>query len=298
MYHRITTSMASFCRRRPPSEAMELVVAAGFDGLDFPLSVYSSEPDAPLRQDSWRQWAVETARAAERMMLPVVQAHAPWEQGIGDGFRYEAPWDIFERVMEACRLLGCRNLVFHPLRQPERVDSLAMRQRIHDYNVRWFHDLLPWAERYDIIINLENTFDSHHVQQPNDPPYPYTRAEDMLALQRDIGSSRVMLCLDTGHANIEGQDVPAMIRAFRGELATVHLNDNYGRIRPIYEDLHLYPGSGLLDWSEIFAALREIGFSGAYNIEPIAALKRQTDPVRRVALRSAADIVRILSKNM
>lgn len=298
MYRRITTSMASFCRNRPPEEAMRMVAEAGFEGLDFPLSVYADGYGAPLTGDNWRRWAIETAVCAERLRLPVVQAHAPWGQPIGDGFRYEAPWDIFERVMEVCHILGCRNLIFHPLRQPDRVDSAAMRQRIHDYNVRWFHDLLPWAERYDIVINLENTFDSHHVQRPSDPPYPYTRAEDMLALQRDIGSSRVMLCLDTGHANIEAQDVPAMIRAYRGELATVHLNDNYGRIGPIYEDLHLFPGSGLLDWSAIFSALREIGFSGAYNMEPIAALKRQPDELRHISLRAAATILRSLAEKM
>lgn len=89
-----------------------------------------------------------------------------------------------------------------------------------------------------------------------------------------------------------------MIRAYRGELATVHLNDNYGRIGPIYEDLHLFPGSGLLDWSAIFAALREIGFSGAYNMEPIAALKRQPDELRRISLRAAATILRSLAEKM
>lgn len=296
MYHPISTSMASFCRGRLPEEAMALVAAAGYDGLDFPLSVYSSHEGDPLFRDDWRQWLDRAVRASERLHLPVVQAHAPWEQRIADLNRYEAPWSIYERVMEACAVLGCKQLIFHPLRQLDRVDSLAMRGRIHDYNVRWFHDLLLWADRFDIIINLENTFDSHHVQKPGDLPYPYTTAEDMLALQRDIGSRRVMLCLDTGHANIEAQDVPAMIRAFRGELATVHLNDNYGRIGPIYEDLHLFPGSGRLEWQPIFAALRGIGFNGAYNIEPIAELKRQTDDLRQIALRAAADTLRILAK--
>lgn len=277
---------------------MRLVARAGFEGLDFPLSVYSTEPDSPLQGSAWREWAVEAAKAAERCGLPVVQAHAPWHQRMDAGLRYEAPWEIFGRVMEACHILGCRHLIFHPQRQLARVDSAALRSRIHDYNVRWFRALLPLAERFDIVINLENTFDSHHVQGPSDPPYPYTRAEDLLALQRDIGSSRVMLCLDTGHANIEAQDVPAMIRAYGDSLATVHLNDNYGRIGPIYEDLHLYPGSGLLDWNAIFAALRETGFSGAYNMEPIAQLKRQTDELRLISLRAAANILRTLAGNM
>lgn len=294
----ISTSMASFCRGRAPEEAMRLVRDAGFDGLDFPLSVYSSDPDAPLQQDDWREWTAEAARAAGRCGLKIVQAHAPWHQRVDENLRYEAPWEIFARVMEACHMLGCRQLIFHPLRQPLRVDSAALRERIHAYNVRWFRALLPLAERFDLIINLENTFDSHHVQRPGDAPYPYARAEELLALQRDIGSDRVMLCFDTGHANIEGQNIPAMIRAYGSRLATVHLNDNYGRIGPIYEDLHLYPGSGLLDWPAIFAALRDVGFSGAYNMEPIAQLKRQPDDIRRISLRAAADILRILAGNI
>ena len=53
-----------------------------------------------------------------------------------------------------------------------------------------------------------------------------------------------------------------MIRAWRGNLATLHLNDNYGLIRPVFEDLHLFPGYGTLEWKPIFDALRDIRFRG------------------------------------
>lgn len=193
-------------------------------------------------------------------------------------------------------MLGCRHLIFHPLRQPDRVDSPAMKQRIHDYNVRWFYELLPAAEKFDIILNLENTFDSHHTQKPGDLPYPYTTAEDMLALVRDIGSNRVKLCLDTGHANIAGQNIPGMIYALRSELATVHLNDNYGAITPVYEDLHLFPGYGRIDWDAVFTALKQIGFQGVMNIEPIGELKHLPDSIRRIQLLAAAGTLREMLK--
>lgn len=41
MYRRISSAMASFCLTMPLHDAMRLVRDAGFDGLDFPLSVYS-----------------------------------------------------------------------------------------------------------------------------------------------------------------------------------------------------------------------------------------------------------------
>ena len=295
MFYRISSAMASFCKSQGLEGAMRLVKDAGFDSLDFPFSAYSSAPDAPLNGENWREWVREVRRISERLALPITQAHATWQQAIPADFHYEPPQEVYFRTMEACQTVGCRNLIFHPLRQSERVDSPAMRRRIHDWNIRWFHDLLPAAEQYGIVINLENTFDSHHVQQPGDLPYPYTTAQDMLDLMHDIGSMRVQLCLDTGHANISGQDIPSMIRAFRSDLATVHLNDNYGYITPVYEDLHLFPGYGRIAWEPIFAALREVNFKGVLNIEPIGDLKHLPREVCLIQLRAAAETLSLLS---
>ena len=294
MQNRISSSMSSFCKKMDMAQAMRLVAQAGFEAIDFPFSAYSSTPDSPMMQDSWRDWVRQVKSLSEQLGLPIYQAHASWEQAIGENFRYEPPHEVYYRTLEACRMVGCKHLIFHPLRQPDRVDSPAMRQRIHDYNVRWFHDLLAAAEEFDVIINLENTFDSHHTQKNGDLPYPYTTAQDMIDLMRDIGSSRVAICLDTGHANISAQDIPAMIRQFRSDLATVHLNDNYGYITPIYEDLHLFPGYGRIEWVEVFRALREVHFRGNYNIEPISELKRVPNSVRAIQLRAAADTLRAL----
>lgn len=295
LYH-ISSAMASLCKAHGLEGAMRLVKEAGFDSLDFPFSAYSSTPDAPLNGEGWRQWAREVRRISERLTLPITQAHATWQQAMPGDFHYEQPQEVYFRTMEACQLVGCRHLIFHPLRQPDRVDSPSMRSRIHDWNVRWFHDLLPAAERFDVIINLENTFDSHHVQRPGDLPYPYTTAQDMLDLMHDIGSTRVQLCLDTGHANISGQDIPAMIRAFRSDLATLHLNDNYGRIAPVYEDLHLFPGYGRIDWEAVFAALREVNYRGVLNIEPIGELRHLPREICLVQLRAAAETLTLLSR--
>lgn len=294
MNYQISTAMASFCRDQSPEHAMRMVKNAGFDALDFPFSVYSNCFQAPMLREDWHSWVRGVAAISRDLDLPIIQAHAPWDQNIGAGFSYERPQEIYFRVMEACHMLGCKHLIFHPLRQPDRVDSLSMKQRIHDYNVRWFYELIPAAENFDIVINLENTFDSHHTQKPGDPAYPYTTAEDMLALMRDIGSSRVKLCLDTGHANIAGQDIPSMIRAFRSDLTTVHLNDNYGRIGPVYEDLHLFPGYGRICWMSVLGALKEIGFRGVMNIEPIGELKRIPDSIRKIQLSAAAQTLREL----
>lgn len=297
MVYHISSSMTSFCFTMPSVEdAMRLVKDAGFDSLDFPFSIFTGRENSPLDRPDWREWAGEIAAVSRRTGLPVTQAHSTWQHPMPDDLHYEAPWEIYYRTMEACRIVGCRHLIFHPMRQSGRVDTPTLRRRIHDWNVRWFRELLPAAERFDLIINLENTFDSHHVQGKDSPAYPYTTGEDMLRLLHDIDSPRVKLCLDTGHANISAQDIPAMIRSFGKELATLHLNDNYGMIWPVYEDLHLFPGSGRIDWAAVFAALRDIGFDGVLNMEPVAELRRMPEKIQRIQLRAAADTLRALAE--
>lgn len=294
MHYQISSAMASFCRELSLRDAMKEIKESGFDALDFPFSVYSSKPDTPMMKNDWRDWVKNLRDDSRELNLPVHQAHATWKQYIGEGFHYEAPYEIYYRTLEACRTVGCRQLIFHPLRQPERVGNPEFRQKIHEYNVRWYRELADAAAEFDVVINLENTFDSHHVQKPGDPPYPFTTAADMLALVRDIGRPNVGICLDTGHANISAQDIPAMVRACGEKLTTVHLNDNYGFIAPVYEDLHLFPGCGRICWREVFGAMKEIGFHGFYNLEPVAELKRMPDSVRKIQLRAGADMLRAL----
>jgi len=59
----------------------------------------------------------------------------------------------------------------------------------------------------------------------------------------------VKLCLDTGHANLEGDVLPALETA-RDLLVTTHLHDNRGE-----RDDHLLPYEGTIDWDAVLPAL-------------------------------------------
>ena len=295
-FMKYTSAMAHFCKTTTVFDAMQTIRDAGFDGLDFPISVYSRPLDSPLRKDDWRQWTREVRRFSDRIGLPVLQAHASWEQTVAEDFHFEPPYEIYARTMEACHILGCRNLVFHPVLYLFRVRGEGRKERLHEWNVQWFRALLPLAEKFDLVIELENMFDYRHVQLPGDPAFPYTSAEDMLALCDWLNSDRVRICLDTGHANIAGQDVPAMIRRYGDRLAVLHLNDNFGKIEPVFEDLHLFPGYGLLDWEAIFSALHEIRYDGTVNMEPVAQLDRMPPELRVLQLRTALEILRYYNR--
>ena len=79
---------------------------------------------------------------------------------------------------------------------------------------------------------------------------------------RDFGHPNVGLNIDTGHAHIGEMDAPSAIRMAGPLLITTHIQDNYGEC-----DNHLPPGLGTIDWPQVVAALKEVGYAGCYMVE-------------------------------
>ena len=70
------------------------------------------------------------------------------------------------------------------------------------------------------------------------------------------------ICLDTGHAHIAGEDIPAFIAKAGSLLIGTHIADNNGK-----EDQHLLPGFGTIRWEDVMKAFRTSGYRGFLNFE-------------------------------
>ena len=147
-----------------------------------------------------------------------------------------------------------------------------------------------------MTLLIENLFDHQHIQQSGDQPFPCGRAEDVLQVIDRIGSPLVGACVDTGHANINGTDVPEMIRLYGDKLKALHIQDNFGKIGPIYEDLHMLPTCGRIPWQDVFAALREVGYEGTLNMEINAELPRLPDELRLIHLKFGTELLTKLNE--
>ena len=89
--------------------------------------------------------------------------------------------------------------------------------------------------------------------------------------------------LDTGHANVNGWDIPAVVEALGDKLKACHIHDNDG-----LGDAHLPLGEGNIDWKAYFAAVKKFapqstqvleyccGFSDTQSLEEhLAGLKKK-----------------------
>lgn len=96
-------------------------------------------------------------------------------------------------------------------------------------------------------------------------------------IDETLEAADVGICLDSGHAFLQGDLVEA-IEVVSGHLLTTHLHDNRRRA-----DDHLVPFDGAIDWAEAAMTLRKVGYEGVWLFELAA-----TDTPRRVLERAQA----------
>lgn len=93
-------------------------------------------------------------------------------------------------------------------------------------------------------------------------PNDLSRAASLAQLVDDgIDAPNVGICLDTGHARLEG-DVPDAIEVASGHLAAIDIHDNRGRA-----DDHLVPFEGGIDWPSALTTLQKVGYDGPLTFE-------------------------------
>ena len=87
--------------------------------------------------------------------------------------------------------------------------------------------------------------------------------EELRPLVEFLPGDEIRVCLDTGHANMEGVDCAGFVRAAGDRLAALHVQDTVGE-----KDDHIMPyGRGTIHWDAFLAALRETTYQGLFNFE-------------------------------
>lgn len=80
-------------------------------------------------------------------------------------------------------------------------------------------------------------------------------------VEEDLEGSNVGICLDFGHAHLEG-DVVDGVETVSEHLIATHVHDNRGR-----SDDHLLPFDGTIDWPAALTAVQKVGYDGTLMFE-------------------------------
>jgi sugar phosphate isomerase/epimerase len=170
-----------------------------------------------------------------------------------------------ERALQIARRIPMKVFVLH-LGWPRTHKGFGGSNR--DAARRSVEELFEIAEPLGVRLAVEVI--------PNDLSRPGSLVD---FAEEDMESGEIGICLDFGHAHLEGDLVDA-IEIVSGHLASIHVHDNHGRA-----DDHLVPFEGTIDWPAALTAVQKVGYDGALIFELAARGSTRETLVRARAAR-------------
>ena len=234
------TNLVSFLRTGEKRTMLSLIpeyAGHGLKALDLNFCEMMN-PSSELR-DHGDGYIESLLRLKEDLGLGYIQAHAPYPRdykALSLSDKISSDNEIL-KSMKYAETLGIPHIVIHPIKGSVKE------------NITYFSSLL---DHYDgsIMIAIENMEGEDEIGS----------AEELLEIAGSLGE-RAGICLDTGHANIRGEDIPAFIRSCGKHLIGTHIADNDGK-----SDQHLLPGFGSIRWEEVIPAFRST-YDGFLTLE-------------------------------
>lgn len=215
---------------------------AGVDGIEVPL--FGPADNAGLRR-----------RLADHgLACTACSIQPPGANPISDdAAERDRALEHWRGVVDACVEIGVE-LLAGPSYSP--VGHLPGRRRTAD----------EWARAVEFHQRLAEKLDEAELDLAIEPinrfeTYFLNTAADAVRLCDDIAHPRIGILLDTFHSNIEDKSIAAAYRACGRHLKHVHTCENDRGT----------PGSGHVEWMEVFQALRDIGYDGWLTIESFNA---------------------------
>jgi len=181
---------------------MEYVEFGTIDG-DYFVQALGYNPHIPLHSDP-----LKLKGYLDSMGLKVSQLDAAYPMSCPEGQHRGIGYTI--RTIQFAKALGCPCVdTTDGGRKPEGYTDDEVMALMKQY----YRVVLEWAERYDIIINVE-------------PHGPYTTNPDtMEQILNFYDSPLLRMNLDTGNVFIAGQDPVAFLRRFRDKVSHCHIKD-------------------------------------------------------------------------
>ena len=170
-------------------------------------------------------------------------------------------------ALELARRVPVSVLVVHPGLQDSLLSPTVRNSR--EAILRSVEEIVALASPLGVRVALEVI------------PNELGTAEALARMLDELDIPELGVCLDFGHAHLQGGVVDA-IEALAEVLAATHIHDNGGD-----RDAHLAPFEGTIDWAGALLALQKVGYDGTMMLELASAdpAAPALDRARRAAAR-------------
>lgn len=166
--------------------------------------------------------------------------------------------EAYKRWIDIGEAVGSKNLIIHiggrndlcPGKEPEE---------IFEKNAVSLSALADYSKKMPIKLAIENLVSSN-IDLPEIFNRVGYRISDLKRLIDMVASDKLVICLDTGHANVSNLDIVSAVKECGGLLAATHIQES----NHLY-DMHMLPFSlrkskSGMDWFKIFGAFKKIRY--------------------------------------
>ncbi|MEM2262302.1 MAG: sugar phosphate isomerase/epimerase [Ignisphaera sp.] len=258
-----STMVYAFLR---PSQALQRLYSHGLTNIELS---YDNFHYFIKRGEKLDVLMNEVIDVIETLNINMDVAHLPY----GEEIRLAVELDkmpniigIFEKWLKFYSEIGVNLAAIHiPFNNPYVSEgSIEYSTRIRDRAIVFFEKIHSYASEYGIRLSIENRLEKGvYGYLPN----------DLLYLIDNIGGDKFSVCLDTGHAIVNGFQPSEFYDRLAKYVTLIHAHDNDG-----YRDLHLPPlSTGTVHWNELFEALKRNGFKGNIVLEVACHRENITD---------------------
>ena len=256
---KISTSMTcAFINRVGMENLFSMAQKAGLEAIDLGLldGYNGTLPIMDAPEPEFEEYFLNLKNEAHKHGIVIGQTHAffPCEYDSEEKFNWLLAQ--FEKNIKATALLDCKYIVIHPANY--RPDDYGT-EKINEKTYRLYKALAPILEKYDVYNAVENMW---LMRDGVIMETGISNAREMLKCLKEVGSDRFVTCLDSGHMLNVGRNLCDEARLLGDTLKIVHLHDNNWM-----RDSHDVPLFGETDWKGLMKTLREIGYSGNFNME-------------------------------
>lgn len=266
---KLCTTTGIIGNKKGYKEAVRMIAEAGFDAYDLNMCKAHVTPNE-LTSTDYMTYLVELKALQEALGIKCTQAHSPYPTYLNGNEEYnKSTLDVIIRSMECASFLGAEIIVVHPIKNSSSSMSggvsfvpFRSREELWETNLEFFRGFIPYCEKYNIKIAVENMWERHRLHHDTLVPATLGYCEEHARFIDEINSSYIVACLDIGHALICGEKPQDGVRYLGTRLGALHIHDCNG-----HEDQHLLPYTMNSDWDEILTALSETKYSGDFTFE-------------------------------
>jgi sugar phosphate isomerase/epimerase len=229
------------------------IAAHGFDRVELFATRTHIDYHNPAAIADLQQWLAEAGLTLHAVHAPIGESFAGGRWGppltmasADQDVRAKALTEA-ERALQIARRIPFSVLVAH-IGLP-RTQHPTPADNSRDAARRSIGELQRLAEPLGVKVAIEVI------------PNELSRAGSLVHFVEEVLDSPTGICLDFGHAHMDGDLVEA-IETVSEHLVTTHVHDNRGRT-----DDHLIPFDGTIDWPGALTAIQKVGYDGTLLME-------------------------------